>query len=83
MTKIKLAIDATDIEEIQDLSDVHYRIIYRKSENLAVVACVQDFDYYDYDEFIGDVRFAHEDDAERAAKKINKIGVKHFRTFSR
>lgn len=79
MAKIKLAIDASEIEQISDNSDVHYRIIYRESENCAAVACVQNFDYCDYAEFIGDILFAHEEDADKAAKKINKIGVKHFR----
>ncbi len=79
MAKIKFTIDASEIEEVYDSRDVHYRIIYRKSENRAAVACVQDFDYYDYDEFIGNVRFTNREDAEKAAKKINKVGVKYFR----
>lgn len=79
MTRIKIAIDTENIDQIADTRDVHYRIIYRSSEDKAVSVCVQDFDYYDYDEFIGTVCFEHEEDAEKAARKMNKIGVKYFR----
>lgn len=79
MNKIKLMIDAQNFETVNDISDVHYRIIFDNDSRRAFAVCVQDFDYPDYEEFIGNICFANEKDSEYVAKKINKIGVKYFR----
>lgn len=77
---MKLTIDTTDIDTMPlRSSDVHYRLLIARSTGEATSVCVQDFDYIDYSgRFIGEICFANEVDADKAAKKINKIGVKHF-----
>lgn len=48
--------------------DVHYRLYWSKRSQALVVICVQDFDYFDYDDscFIDYVAYATEADADRA-----------------
>lgn len=77
---MKLTIDTTDIDTIFIGSvDVHYRLVMDRLDGSAVSVCVQDFDYDDYgDRFIGEICFMNEVDADKAANKINAIGVKHF-----
>lgn len=56
----------------QDLNrnnpDVHYRLYWSKRKNALVVICVQDFDYFDYDDscFIDYTAYDTQDDADRA-----------------
>lgn len=76
--KIKISIDTDDVVQVIDTNDVHYRIIY-SSDKRAVAVCVQWFDYMDYNEFIGDILFANESDAEEAARIMNAVGVDIFR----
>lgn len=76
--KFKIVIDVDNVETITDTNEVHYRIIYTRDKK-AVAVCVQWFDYYDYDEFIGDILFANESDAEEAARMMNAVGVEIFR----
>lgn len=80
MTAMKLTIDTENIDTVPfGSTEPHYRLIRANETGGAMVVNVQDFDYYDYnDRFIGKVCFEHEADAEKAAKKINKIGIKHF-----
>lgn len=80
MNPLKLAIDTDGIETVLDSSEVHWRIIFSKRDNAAVPVCVQDFDYIDYAEFIGEVNFAREVDAQDAAELMNHVGVEHFST---
>lgn len=77
--KLKISIDTNDVEMVTDISDVHYRIIWSKAKEAGVVVCVQDFDYFDYSEFIGDECFAREDDAEDALVLMNRAGIELFR----
>jgi hypothetical protein len=48
--------------------DVHYRLYWSKRTQALVVICVQDFDYFDYDDncFIDYVAYDTEVDADRA-----------------
>lgn len=77
--KLKLTIDTTDVNTVEDISDVHYRIIWREDIAQGRVACVQNFDYYDYKEFIGNVCFELESDAEDALALMNAVGIQYFR----
>lgn len=49
-------------------SDVHYRLYWSKRSQSLVVICVQDFDYFDYDDncFVDYAGYATEVDADRA-----------------
>jgi len=54
-------------------TDVHYRLFNSHRGEGGVVICVQDFDYYDYDNsrLIGDHSFKDEAEAERALEFIS------------
>lgn len=58
--------------------DVHYRLYLSHRGEGAVVICVQDFDYYDYEEdrFIGYESFETEAAAEAALAKIREDAAK-------
>lgn len=60
--------------------DVHYRLYYSHTERGggAVVICVQDSDYNDYDRgcFIGSQSWKNERDAEAALEKLKEDAVK-------
>lgn len=78
--KIQMVINADDVAQVIDISNPHYRIIYYK--NKACVVNVQDFDYYDYSEFISDICFEDEENAQQAAYIMNDFGVEYFRDKS-
>lgn len=80
MKNFTITLDTTNIETVENTDEVHYRLLFSRSEQKAVVVCIQWFDYYDYDEFIGEINFTVEQDAQDAAEFINGIGVDHFRT---
>lgn len=48
--------------------DVHYRLYWSTRKQALVVICVQDFDYFDYDDncFIDYVAYGTQADADRA-----------------
>ena len=78
--KAKIIIDTTEVEMVTDITDVHYRIIWSVKDKCGYVVCVQDFDYFDYKEFIGGDCFAYEQDAEDALLLMSRIGLEYFRT---
>jgi len=51
--------------------DVYYRVL-RGSDDIPIVACMQWFDEYDYDQsrFFTEKKFEHERDAEEFARKL-------------
>lgn len=57
---------------------VHYRLYLSPRNEGAVVICVQDFDYYDYDpnRFLSNEAFTNEADAEAALDKIRDEAAK-------
>lgn len=59
-------------------SGVHYRLYLSPHSEGAVVICVQDFDYYDYDDdrFIGYESFDTEEAAEVALAKVREDAAK-------
>lgn len=58
--------------------DVHYRLYLSRRDEGAIVICVQDFDYYDYDDdrFIGYESFKIEAEAEAALAKAKDDAAK-------
>lgn len=65
-----------DFKEMEERNEIYYRLFYRESENKVVVACMQWFDEYDYDQskFITDKKFESEEVAQRIATIINING---------
>lgn len=65
-----------DFKEMEERNKVYYRLFYREFENKVVVACMQWFDEYDYDQskFITDKKFKDESVAQRIATIINING---------
>ena len=57
-----------DLDPNRGNPDVHYRLYWSKRDQALVVICVQDFDYFDYDDncFIDYVAYDTEVDADRA-----------------
>lgn len=64
------------LKEMEERNKVYYRLLYRESENKVVVACMQWFDEFDYDQskFITDKKFDDETVAQRIATIINING---------
>lgn len=58
--------------------DVHYRLYLSHDGEGATVICVQDFDYYDYDDdrFVGYESFKTEAEAETALAKVREDAAK-------
>ena len=78
--KAKIVIDTTEVEMVTDITEVHYRIIWSEKDQCGYVVCVQNFDYYDYKEFVGTDCFQNKSDAEDALHIMTRVGMNYFRT---
>lgn len=78
--KAKIVIDTTDVEMIDNIMEAHWRIIWSNKDHCGYVVCVQEFDYCDYPEFIGEDCFAYKEDAEDTLLLMNQIGMNFFRS---
>jgi hypothetical protein len=55
-----------------DPSEVHYRLVVSRSNRSNInVACVQNFDYDDYEGFVTEELFATEEEAQAMADRAN------------
>lgn len=78
--KAKIVIDTTEVAMVTDITEVHYRIIWSEKDQCGYVVCVQNFDYYDYKEFVGTDCFQNKSDAEDALHIMTRVGMNYFRT---
>jgi len=65
------------LDQLESYDAVHYRAYYSKKKQKAVTVCVQNHDYYDYDDsgFVEKIAHKSEEDAERAVQKLNGTNV--------
>lgn len=64
-------------DQLSTWDEVHYRLYLRPGTNEPKAVCVQNFDYYDYDEarFLDKVAYKTEADAQYAAEEFNEEGA--------
>lgn len=59
-----------ELEAVEEGRAVHYRVVYDKQTRETFIACLQDFDYSDYEHcgFVDDTHYATEAEAESARR---------------
>lgn len=64
-------------DQLTDYDDVHFRVYYSKNRKEAISVCVQDFDYYEYDDSGFIEKVAHEDraSADRVVSNLNNTKI--------